>query len=124
MHFYVFTDIYVYIHMCICTCRKEDLTYVPGEGVILFHLPFPYDIPDAGHPVSDQGKHGHEECEDDCAVLGVAIQLLKETQEAQEPNCFQKVDEGNLGEQGEKTTRQQPNTLSAACFYHTVLMFQ
>lgn len=124
MCFYMLAFIYGCIHTCLCTHGKEGLTYVPGEGVILFHLPFPYDIPDAGHPVSEQGKHGHEKGEDDCAVLGVAVQLLKEAQEAQKPHCFQEVDKGDLGEHGEKTTCQHPNSLSAAYFYHTVLLFQ
>lgn len=110
--------------MCTCTCGKEELTYVPSEGVVLFHLPFPYDIPDAGHPVSKQGKHGHEECEDDCAVLGVAIQLLQEPQEAQQPHSFQEVDKGNLAERAEKSTYQPLNCLSAAYFCHTALLFQ
>lgn len=113
----------IYMCVCVCPCREEELTYVPSKGVILLHLPFPYDIPDAGHPVSKQGKHGHEKCENDCAVLGVAIQLLQETQEAQEPHGFQQVDKGNLGEQAEKTTHQL-NSLAAAYFYHTVLLFQ
>lgn len=86
MFIYIYIHTYVYIHTCtyICVCIqwKEELTYVPGKGVVLFHLPFPYDIPNAGHPVSKQGKHGHEKRENDCAVLGVTIQLLKETQEA------------------------------------------
>lgn len=110
--------------MCVCTRGEEELTYVPGEGVVLFHLPLPYDIPDAGHPVGQQGKHGHEEREDDGAVLGVAVQLLEEAQQAQQPHCFQKVDQGDLGEQAEKTTCQHPNTSPAAYFCHTLLSFQ
>lgn len=79
---YIYICIYTHMYTYICIWCKEELTYVPGKGVILFHLPFPYDIPNAGHPVSKQGKHGHEKCENNCAVLGVTIQLLKETQEA------------------------------------------
>lgn len=80
----MFTHTYIcictQIHTYLCIWQKK-LTYVPCKGVILFHFPFPNDIPDAGHPVSKQGKHGHEKRENNCAVLGVTIQLLKETQE-------------------------------------------
>lgn len=83
MGFHIVTHICAYTYTCTYTCIWwKELTYVPGKRVILFHLPFPNDIPNAGHPVSKQGKHGHEKCENNCAVLGVTIQLLKETQEA------------------------------------------
>lgn len=55
--------------------RVPSLTDVPVVGVSL-HLHLADDVPDAGHPVGQQGERGHEQREDHCAVLGVAIQLL------------------------------------------------
>lgn len=80
----MFTNKYICIcaHIYTYAYGRKKLTYVPGKRVILFHLPFSNDIPNAGHPVSKQGKHGHEKRENNCAVLRVTIQLLKETQEA------------------------------------------
>ena len=43
-----------------------------------------------------QGKHGHEQSQDDRAVLGVAVQLLQEAQEAQQPDGLQEVHQGHL----------------------------
>ncbi len=39
----------------------EYLTNVPGSIGIGLHLFAPDDVPDAGHPVSQQSKHRHEQ---------------------------------------------------------------
>lgn len=45
------------------------LTNVPEQRVISFHLPAPDDIPDAGHPMSKEGKDGHEQRQHHRAAL-------------------------------------------------------
>lgn len=70
------------------------VTDVPVRLVsVALHL-FPSDdIPDAGHPVSEQSEHGHEECEHHGTVLRVTIQLLKQTQESQQTYRLQQVNQ-------------------------------
>ena len=50
--------------------------------------------------MGQQGERGHEQGEDHGAVLGVAIQLLQEAQEAEEAHRLQQVDPEVLGERG------------------------
>lgn len=47
---------------------ESTLTNIPVVGVGL-HLHLTNDVPDAGHPVGQQGEHGHEQGEDHRAVL-------------------------------------------------------
>lgn len=54
----------------------QTQTYVPGGRAVAFDLTAADEVPDAGHPVSQQGERGHEQGEDHSAVLGVTIQLL------------------------------------------------
>lgn len=69
--------------------RPETLTYVPGR--VALDLAAPDEVPDARHPVRQQGERGHEQREHHGAVLGVPVQLLQEAQEAQEAHRFQQV---------------------------------
>ena len=66
--------------------------------VVALHLLASDDVPDAGHPVGQQGEHGHEQREHHGAVLGVAVQLLQQPQQPQQPHRLQQVDQGGLGE--------------------------
>ncbi len=76
-------------------------TYIPGGGAIAFNLTASNEIPDAGHPVGEQGEGGHEQGEHDGAVLGVTVQLLQEAQEAEETHRLQQVNPEVLGEREE-----------------------
>ena len=67
------------------------LTDVPGPGHGALDLGPPDEVPDAGHPVSDEGEGGHEQGEHHSAVLGVALQLLKQAQQPEQPHCLQQV---------------------------------
>ena len=74
------------------TCRHAGaLTDVPGVGAV-FDLSASDEVPDAGHPVGQQGEHGHEQGEDHSTVLGVTLQLLEQPQQAQQPHCLQQMD--------------------------------
>lgn len=77
-------------------------TYIPGGGAIAFNLTASNEIPDAGHPVGQQGERGHEQGEDHSAVLRVTVQLLQEAQEAQETHRLQQVNPEVLGEKSQR----------------------
>lgn len=62
--------------------REKALTNFPGNGVAAFYLLPPNDVPGAGHPVCEQSEHGHEQGQDHRTVLGVAVQLLQQAQQA------------------------------------------
>lgn len=62
--------------------REKALTDFPGNGVAAFYLLAPDDVPDAGHPVGEQSEHRHEQGQDHGTVLGVAVQLLQQAQQA------------------------------------------
>lgn len=78
------------------TCHFATLTNVPGYRVAALDLRASDDVPDAGHPVSQQSKRRHEQRQNHGAVLGVTVQLLQQAQETQQPNCFQQVDQRRL----------------------------
>lgn len=71
------------------------LTNIPVVGVCL-HLHLANDVPDAGHPVGQQGEHGHEQRQHHRAVLRVAVHFLEQTQQPEQTDCFQEVDHGHL----------------------------
>lgn len=74
------------------TCRHAGaLTNVPGVGAV-FDLSASNEVPDAGHPVGQQGEHGHEQGENHSAVLGVPVHLLEQTQQPEQTHCLQQVD--------------------------------
>lgn len=81
------------------TPQFDTLTDVPGHGVAALYLRASDDIPDTGHPVSQQSEGRHEQRQNHGAVLGVAVQLLQQAQETQQPNCFQQVDQRCLGKE-------------------------
>lgn len=56
-------------------CTKTQ-TYIPGGRAVTFDLAASDEVPDARHPMGQQGERGHEQGEDHGAVLGVTIQLL------------------------------------------------
>lgn len=56
--------------------RTQVPTYIPGGGAVAFDLAASDEVPHAGHPVGQKGERGHEQGQDDGAVLGVAVQLL------------------------------------------------
>lgn len=62
--------------------REKTLTNFPGNGVAAFYLLAANDVPDAGHPVGEQSEHRHEQGQHHGAVLGVAVQLLQQAQQA------------------------------------------
>lgn len=78
------------------------LTDVPGDRVAAFYLRPPDDIPDAGHPVSQQSKRRHEQRQNHGAVLGVTIQLLQQAQQSEQTDRFQQVHQGRLEGGSEK----------------------
>lgn len=78
-------------------CLHPTLTDVPGAGVIALQLLAADDVPDAGHPVCQQCKHGHEQREHHGAVLRVPVQLLQQPQQPQQPHCLQQVNQRGLG---------------------------
>ena len=79
--------------------HTDTQTYIPGDGAVAFNLTASDEVPDAGHPVSEQGERGHEQRQDHGAVLGVAVQLLQEAQETQEAHRLQQVNPKVLGEE-------------------------
>lgn len=54
-------------------------------------------VPDAGHPMRHQGKDGHQQGQHHGAVLRVAVQLLQQAEEAQQPHSLEEVDQRCLG---------------------------
>lgn len=56
--------------------NTETQTYIPGSRAVTFDLAASDEVPDARHPMGQQGERGHEQGEDHGAVLGVTIQLL------------------------------------------------
>lgn len=81
-----------------CAARHHFplLTNIPVVGVCL-HLHLADNVPDAGHPVGQQGKHGHEQRQDHGAVLRVAVHFLEQPQQTEQTDRFQEVDHGHLG---------------------------
>lgn len=71
----------------------EALTDFPLEKAVVLPLHFSNDIPDTCHPVCKESKHGHEQGEDDCAVLRITVQLLQEAQKAQQPYSLQEMNQ-------------------------------
>lgn len=71
--------------LCVCV-----LTDIPGSRT--FDLLAADEVPDAGHPVSQQGEHGHEQSENHSAVLRVPLQLLQQPQQPEQPDRLQQVD--------------------------------
>lgn len=69
---------------------KKTLTNIPGARTL--HFLATDEVPDTGHPVSQQREHGHEQREDHGAVLGVALQLLEQSQQTQQTHRLQQVD--------------------------------
>ena len=49
------------------------------------------DVPDAGEPVRHEGEEEHQQGEYDGAVLGVAVHLLQEAREPQQPGQLHQV---------------------------------
>lgn len=78
-------------------CLHPTLTDVPGAGVVALQLLAADDVPDAGHPVCQQCKHGHEQREHHGAVLRVPVQLLQQPQQPQQPHRLQQVNQRGLG---------------------------
>lgn len=64
------------------------LTDVRGNRVAAFYLGTSDDVPDAGHPVSQQSKGRHEQRQNHGAMLGVTIQFLQQAQQTEQTNCF------------------------------------
>lgn len=65
-------------------------------------------LPDAGQPVSDEGESAHEEEEDSCTVLRVAVQLPGYTDQSQETSSFQQTDQsGGLMGVGKKEKKHR-----------------
>ena len=92
------------MHACECTqtCAPTD---VPRAGAVVLDLGASDEVPETGHPVGQQGEGGHEEGEDHGAVLGVAVQLLQETQQAQQAHRLQQVDPEVLRAETTETRR-------------------
>lgn len=55
------------------------LTNVP---VVRVHFLLADNVPDAGHPVGQKSKHGHQQGENHSAVLRVAVHLLEQPQQS------------------------------------------
>lgn len=94
--------------------RAFTLTDVPGDGVAALYLRPADDVPDAGHPVSQQSKGRHEQRQNHGAVLGVAVQFLQQAQQPQQTHRFQQVHQGRLEGDGEKA-RQFFSHAAACC---------
>lgn len=69
--------------------RQDFLVFtdIPVVGVGL-HLHLADDVPDAGHPVGQEGEHRHEQGQDHRAVLRVAVHLLQEPQQTKQTDGF------------------------------------
>lgn len=85
--------------------KRCVLTNIPGGGT--FHLLATYEVPDAGHPVGQQGEHGHQQREHHGAVLRVALQLLQQAQQPQQPDGLQQVDTKVLRGETQRPRRRQ-----------------
>ena len=60
-------------------------------GFAALDLPLANVKPDAGDPVREQGKHGHEQCQHHGAVLRVPVQPRKQAQQAQQAHSLQQM---------------------------------
>ena len=49
------------------------------------------DVPDAGEPVRQYGEHCHQQSQHDDAVLRIAIELLKQACQPQQPSYLEQV---------------------------------
>lgn len=88
------------------------LTDIPVVGIGL-NLHLADNVPDAGHPVSQQGEHGHQQRQDHSAVLRVAVHLLEQSQQTEQTDCFQEVDNGYLGTKEIKWQFRMENVISS-----------
>lgn len=103
---------------CIPYCENTNAHIIP---VLMYADKFPHyssanliwfirqsygTVPDAGQPVSDEGEGTHEEEEDSCAVLRVAVQFPGYTHQSQKTSSFQQTNQSGglmgVGETGEK----------------------
>lgn len=75
---------------------RQALTDFPLEKAVVLPLHFSNDIPDTCHPVCKESKHGHEQGEDNCAVLRITVQFLQEAQKTQQPDSLQEMHKGHL----------------------------
>lgn len=75
--------------------RLTDLPSVTG-----LDLSASNHVPDAGHPVRHEGEHGHQQGQHHGAVLRVAVQLLQQAEEAQQPHSLEEVNQRCLGRRG------------------------
>jgi hypothetical protein len=80
---------------------------------IRFQFFFAYEVPNTRQPVSQNGEHGHEEREDDEAVLAVAFQLLHQARQTQQPGHFEEMNKGALSKEQatQSTTRQNGHAM-------------
>ncbi len=87
-------------------CADKDMIILKlllCKSYLIHHQQSYSIVPDAGQPVSDEGECAHEEEEDCCAVLRVAVQLPGYTHQSQETSSFQQTNQsGGLMGVGEK----------------------
>lgn len=69
--------------------RPAVHTYARQLGGAVLDLVLSNEVPDAGDPVSQESKDGHEEGEHHRAVLRVAVQVGQQPQQPQEPHCLE-----------------------------------
>lgn len=60
-------------------------------GVVIVQFPSSDVVPDAGEPVREDGKHGHQQRQYDDAVLVVAIQLLEQPGKTEKTSDLEEV---------------------------------
>ena len=73
---------------------RHALTNRPA--VFVLQLLLANEDPDAGEPVREHGEHGHQQRQDDVAVLRVAVQTLHQARQAQQACHLQQVRERPL----------------------------
>ena len=69
---------------------RHALTNRPA--VFVLQLLLANEDPDAGEPVREHGEHGHQQRQDDVAVLRVAVQSLHESGQTQQSRHLQQWD--------------------------------
>lgn len=64
-------------------------------------------VPDAGHPVSHQGKGAHQQCQHYSTVLRVAVKPVNKSKKTQEAYRLKQVDHGGLNREGQRDKNEK-----------------
>lgn len=82
----------------------EPAVVADGLGVLVEDLIVPDAVPNAGHPVSGQPEHTHQQDQHSSSILNVVVQLPGHSSQTEQPDNFQRAEQAAdaLGEKGHR----------------------